>query len=70
MKVVVDFEDALIDSDFGTTVDGICLICTRCGHNVEVMGTGIGSAKYGAVLLSEECPNGESNYYEVDHWTG
>jgi hypothetical protein len=40
--------------------------CERCGHEVEVYGTSETSARRGAVMLAEECPKGEKNYYVAD----
>jgi hypothetical protein len=49
-------------------VRGLGLICGRCGHQVEVFGTGIASAKRGAVMLRDECPFSEKNFYDVSEW--
>lgn len=65
MKVSVDIVQEEIEGDYGY-VDGIRLICERCGHEVEIFGTSSASARRGALVLREECPNDESNYYDVD----
>jgi hypothetical protein len=46
-------------------IDGLEVTCTRCRHCVEVFGTSGASARAAAVLLREECPKGEHNYYVV-----
>jgi hypothetical protein len=67
MRVQVEIHHTDVDGDYGQ-VDGLCLVCIRCGHEVEVMGTSGASARYGATKLREECPNGEDNFYDVDFW--
>lgn len=42
---------------------GMCLSCTRCGHEVEVQGCSERARNYGFVRLKEECPEGERNFY-------
>lgn len=69
MRVSVDIAYADVEGDYGT-VDGICLTCERCDHSVEVAGTSDRSARRGAIMLREECPEGEDNYYDVDWWEG
>lgn len=68
MKVSVAIDEDEIEGDYGYTA-GLRATCERCGHSVEVCGTGAGSARYAAVKLGQECPNGESNYYDIDWWT-
>jgi hypothetical protein len=65
MQVNVEIEEDEFDGDH-TTVAGLRVTCPRCGHEVEVFGTDERSAKRGAVMLREECPRGESNFYNVD----
>jgi hypothetical protein len=67
MRVKVEIDHTDIDADYGS-VDGLCLVCKRCGYEVGVAGTSGDSARRGAVMLREECPRGENNFYEVDHW--
>jgi hypothetical protein len=67
MKVVVEIDHTNVDGDYGS-VDGLCLHCKRCGHEVEVAGTNGESARYGAIRLREECPRHESYFYDVDYW--
>jgi hypothetical protein len=69
MRVSVDIEQTDVEGDYGT-VDGIRLTCERCGHSVEVAGTSDRSARRGAIMLREECPEGEDNFYDADWWSG
>lgn len=67
MKVEVDIFEEDVEGDYGITL-GLSVRCCRCGHTVGVAGTGDGSARYAGFRLSETCPNGESNLYDVDWW--
>lgn len=67
MKVAVDISECELEGDYGP-VDGLCITCERCGHEVEVFGTSDASARRGGAMLREECPNGENNYYDVSGW--
>jgi len=62
-KVKFEVQYTTLEGDYGD-VDGIELICQKCGHSVEVFGEGESSIKRGAATLNEECPSGENNFYE------
>lgn len=70
MRVDVDIFEDEVENDDGRPIPGLRLICERCGQEVEVWGTTDASARRGAAMLAEECPNGESNYYDVSGWAG
>jgi hypothetical protein len=65
MRVKCEVEEVELDGDHGT-VPGVCLTCGECDHKVEVFGTSGRSIRRGLVMLREECPNGEENYYTAD----
>ena len=65
MKVTVDFVEDEVEGDNGPC-DGLRATCSHCGHVIEVPGTGDGSRRYAAILFRNECPEGESNYYDVE----
>jgi len=67
VKVSVDIFEDDVDGDYGICA-GLSVHCSRCGHRVEVGGTTDRSARRAAYMLREECPNGESNFYDVDWW--
>ena len=67
MRVHVDIDDTDVEGESGQ-VEGLYLVGARCGHEVEVAGTTGASARRGAIMLREECPKGESNFYDVDYW--
>jgi hypothetical protein len=57
-----------VDVEEDSYVRGIKATCSRCGFEVEVFGTSDRSAKRGAMMLRQGCPNGENNYYDVSGW--
>jgi hypothetical protein len=66
MKVEVAVEEVELEDDHGRPIDGLSVCCGRCGHTVEVFGTSDSSIKRGCVMLREECPKGEKNFYTTD----
>lgn len=65
MKVSVELEEQYFMGDYGSDVPGLLVTCSRCGYSVEVFGQGDASARRGAMKLREECPEGESNFYQI-----
>lgn len=59
-----DVEEVEIECGSGFDVEGVQATCARCGHQTQSYGTSDRSAKRCLVLLREECPNGEANYYQ------
>jgi hypothetical protein len=64
-RVETIIDEVELDGDYGP-VDGLQVTCAVCGHSVEVFGTSDASARRGAVMLAEECPRGERNFYVAD----
>src|SRR5262245_146246 len=67
MRVHVEIDHTDVETDDGQ-MEGLYLVCARCGHEVKVAGTTGASARRGAIMLREECPKGESNFYDVEYW--
>lgn len=65
MKVKAEIDEDYFPGDSGADVAGLRVVCSRCGHSVEVFGQEERSAKRGARMLRDECPEGEDNYYEL-----
>jgi hypothetical protein len=65
MRVTVTIQQEAIEGDYGGYVDGLRLTCSKCGHEVTVFGTETASARRGAIMLRDECPDGNSNFYDV-----
>jgi DNA polymerase III subunit epsilon len=63
MEVEADVETTTLEAEHGRLVEGIRVACSRCGHTVEVFGTGLASVKRGCAMLRDECPFGERNFY-------
>jgi hypothetical protein len=62
-RVTVEVEETTLIGSDGRDVDGVNATCSRCNHSVEVFGTGEGSVRRGCVMLREECPEKEHNFY-------
>ena len=58
-------EESTIETIEGSEVEGITVSCDRCDHSVEVFGTSDASEKRGCVMLREDCPRDEKNFYMV-----
>ena len=67
MKVSVDIREEEVEGDHGSG-DGLRVTCERCGHYVDVLGVSDRSASRAAVMLREECPEGETNFYDTGWW--
>ncbi len=65
MKVDCEVSSVDMDGDYAT-IPGVCVTCTRCQHEVEVYGESGASIRRGLLMLREECPKGESNFYTAD----
>lgn len=62
MRVECAIEETLLEGDYAE-VEGVTATCSRCDHETESFGTSDASIKRCLVLLREECPNGEQNFY-------
>lgn len=45
---------------------GIRAICTRCDHETESFGTRGASVRRCLLLMRQECPRSEENFYKAD----
>jgi hypothetical protein len=61
-RVEAEVNEEELEGDYGP-VDGVVATCTRCDHTTESFGTSDASIRRCLVLLREECPRGERNYY-------
>jgi len=66
MRVKCAVEEVELEDDYGGPVAGVCATCSRCNHEASAYGTGEASVKRALVMLREECPEGESNFYVDD----
>jgi ribosomal protein S27E len=65
-KVEVETEEVLLENELQQVVGGIRVRCTRCDHEVDVFGTSDQSVRRGCIMLREECPQGEENFYSAE----
>ena len=66
MRVTATIEEVALEGDYSDESPGVVARCSRCGHEVESYGTGEGSVKRCLVLLREECPEDEANFYVAE----
>ncbi len=52
-----------VENEKGRMVPGVIVRCGECDHVEEAFGTSERSVKRCLVLLRENCPRGEENYY-------
>lgn len=61
-RITITISEETLEGDYGS-VDGVVADCSRCGHRTESFGTSENSILRCAVLMREECPRGEHNFY-------
>jgi len=66
VKVRCWIDEVELENDEGRPVDGVEATCSRCQHSTQSFGTGSASVRRCLVLLREECPEGESNFYYAE----
>lgn len=64
-RVECTSDEVEVENDNGREIPGVCVTCGRCDHSVKVFGQTEASTKRGLVMLREECPQGEQNFYVV-----
>lgn len=64
MRVFVTVDEIELEGDYAP-VDSLEVTCERCGYSVEVFGMSEASERAACAKLREECPEGESNFYDV-----
>jgi DNA polymerase III epsilon subunit family exonuclease len=69
MKVLCEVDYCEIENEQGREVPCVKVTCGRCGHQTESFGQHEGSIKRCMILLKEECPNGERNFYDEGNVT-
>lgn len=65
MRVECDV-DEIEHEGYRGPVAGVEVTCGRCGHQTSAYGTSGASVRACLVMLREECPLGESNFYTAD----
>lgn len=65
-KIKCDVEEITLEGDYGNDVESTRATCSKCEHSTESYGTSESSVNRCLALMSEECPEGENNYYVED----
>ena len=65
-KVKCTISEITMKNSSGIDVDSVEATCMKCGHVIRSFGTGENSRKRCLVLMREECPEHEENFYEDD----
>lgn len=63
MKVECELQYVELENDEGHDVEGVIVACSRCEHSEESFGTSEASVRRCLVLLRENCPRNERNFY-------
>jgi hypothetical protein len=69
MKVSCQIAEINLDNSEGIDVPSVMAICSKCGHEIESFGIDEPSVRRCLVLMREECPRNENNYY-IEHLVG
>lgn len=65
MRVSCEVDYVDLDGDY-TEIPSVRVTCSRCGHEVESYGQHERSVRRCLVLLRQQCPRGEKNFYVTD----
>jgi hypothetical protein len=62
VRITCDIGEVDLEGDYGP-VPSTVATCSRCGHETESYGTSGASERRCLLLMREECPLAESNFY-------
>jgi hypothetical protein len=63
MRVRCDIDYGETENERGFPVACVEATCGRCGHTTTAYGDSSASVRAALVMMREECPEGESNFY-------
>jgi len=63
VKVECEVWETEVENDNGYPQEAVTATCSRCGHETTSYGTSDASRRRCLVLMREECPNDERNFY-------
>ena len=66
MRVTCTIDQIDLENDEGLSVPGVLARCSRCQHETESFGTGSASIRRCFVMMREECPEQEQNFYVAE----
>ena len=65
-KVEVEITLTDVENDQGRMIPGVSARCTKCDLTVEVYGQADNSKRRACMLLKEDCPEDETNFYVLE----
>lgn len=68
MRIFCEITQVDLDGDYGT-IEGVSAVCSKCGYCTESFGTSDSSINRCLVLMREECPAREKNFYKSNSST-
>ena len=66
VRIEASIDEIELETEEGGMVAAVQATCSRCGHETTSYGTSDKSITRCLVLLREECPKGENNFYYTD----
>lgn len=67
MRVKCEVEFGETENENGIVVPCVEVTCGRCNHMTTAYGDSSASVRAALVMLREECPEGESNFYVAEN---
>lgn len=65
-KVSCEIEETELETESGRMIESVLVHCSRCDHTTESFGIGDRSVRRCLVLMREECPMKQQNFYIVE----
>jgi hypothetical protein len=62
-QVECEVKEVELTNERGYPTEGVRAECSACGHATECYGTSDRSRRRALVMLREECPESEKNFY-------
>lgn len=63
MRVPVKIHEVELENDSGRTILGVEACCSKCAHTTQSFGTELRSIRRCLVVMREECPRHQRNFY-------
>lgn len=66
MKVECTAQEVMVENLRGNDIPSVRVTCSRCGHTTSSYGIMQSSINRCLLLLRQQCPEGENNFYFVE----
>jgi hypothetical protein len=66
MEVTCSIDYCELENDDGRAIDSVSVTCSRCDHETQSYGDSSASVRRCLLLMRDECPRGERNWYIAD----